>query len=158
MVSNIRKLTPQREIELVLQLRTKLPIYVISAHDHHPFDISALLPSQTPFNMSQEAHKHYHAIVTVDPTASSASPIDQGPQKGYFDDEATRLLLSLSPTDRILDSGTAIVMHEQNSQFPVLIQTPKILEGYQNRALLDAQIVGNEASINLPNYAVILVL
>jgi len=48
-------------------------------------------------------------------------------------------------------------MHEQNGQFPALVQTRKNLEEHLNRALLDAQIAGNKASISLPNYALILV-
>ena len=146
--------------------------------------------------MSQYPHEHYHAIVTINPTALSPVPIDQGPQKGYFNDKATRSLLSLDPSDCILHSGTygekelsthpiafstlqaprfdqrflpftprnhaftssAIDKHEQNGQFPTLVQTYKNLEEHLNRALLDAQLAGNQASISLPNYALILVL
>src|SRR6266852_2413375 len=57
-------------------------------------------------DMSQLPHDHYRARVTTDPTASSPAPIDQGPKKGYFDDKATRQLLSLSHDDVMLHSGT----------------------------------------------------
>ena len=56
--------------------------------------------------MTQYPHDHYRASVSADPTASSPAPADQGPRKGYFDDSATRLLLSLSPDDAVLHSGT----------------------------------------------------
>ncbi len=194
-VNNTRKLTRQRTIKPALRFRRKLPTHVTVTCDRHPRDSTTLPPSRTLLNMSQYPHEHYRATITVDPTASSPAPVDQGPRKGYFDDEATRLLLSLDPVDRVLHSGTygnkelsthpiafstlralrfdqrllpftprnhaflstAIDMHEQNGQFPALVQTRKNLEEYLNRALLDAQIAGNEASINLPNYAVVLV-
>ena len=56
--------------------------------------------------MSQYPHDHYRAPVTVDPTASSPAPVDEGKKKGYFDDSATRVLLELSPSDALLHSGT----------------------------------------------------
>lgn len=51
-------------------------------------------------------HDHYRASVSADPAVSSPAPVDQGPIRGYFDDNATRLLLGLSPNDSILHSGT----------------------------------------------------
>ena len=56
--------------------------------------------------MSQYPHDHYRARVTVDPTASSPAPVNEGKKKGYFDDLATRELLDLSSGDVILHSGT----------------------------------------------------
>ena len=52
--------------------------------------------------------------------------------------------------------STAINMHEQNSQFPVLVQMCKNLEEYFNQALLDTQIAGMEVSINLPNFGAVI--
>src|SRR6266849_588932 len=182
------KITPD------LESRKKFLSRVTLTRDRRLFNISTPL-SKISSTMSQYSLEHYRVIVTVDPTASSPAPIDQGSQKGYFDDEATRSLLSLDSSDRILHSGTygekelsthpiafatlraprfdqrllpftprnhaftssAIDMHEQNGQFPALVQTRKNLEEHLNRALLDAQIAGNKASISLPNYALILV-
>ena len=145
--------------------------------------------------MSQVPHDHYRARITTDPTASSPAPVDQGPKVGYFDDNATCLLLGLNLGDAVLHSGTygekelsvnpirfsylrapmydqrilpftprnhpftstAFDMHEQNGQYPVLALTRKNLEEQLNRALLDAQIAGNNASINLPTYALALI-
>jgi hypothetical protein len=56
--------------------------------------------------MSEYPHDHYRARVTVDPTASSPAPVDEGKKKGYFDDHATRELLDLSLSEIVLHSGT----------------------------------------------------
>ena len=56
--------------------------------------------------MSQSSHSNYRARVTVDPTATSPAPVDEGQKKGYFDDSATRVLLDLGPNDVLLHSGT----------------------------------------------------
>ena len=56
--------------------------------------------------MSQIPHDHYCARVSTDPTISSPASTDQDCTKGYFNDNATHLLLGLSPNDAILHSGT----------------------------------------------------
>ena len=56
--------------------------------------------------MALYPHDHHRASVSVDPSVSSPAPVEQGPLRGYFDDNATRLLLGLSPNDPILHSGT----------------------------------------------------
>jgi hypothetical protein len=62
-------------------------------------------------------HDHYRAGVSADPATSSPAPIAQGPIRGYFDDNATRLLLGLSPNDSILHSGT--YGHKELSVLPI---------------------------------------
>ncbi|HEX9613547.1 MAG TPA: hypothetical protein VGA05_08030, partial [Candidatus Bathyarchaeia archaeon] len=69
-------------------------------------DIYATRRSQTTNDMSQSSHSNYRARVTVDPTATSPAPVDEGQKKGYFDDSATRVLLDLGPNDVLLHSGT----------------------------------------------------
>ena len=63
-------------------------------------------PLQITHNMSQYPHDHYRTPLTVDPTVSSPAPVDKGKRKGYFDDNATKELLNLSPNDTLLHSGT----------------------------------------------------
>jgi hypothetical protein len=56
--------------------------------------------------MSLLPHESYRATISVDPTASSPAPIQEGKPRGYFDDEATRKLLGLEMGTVPLHSGT----------------------------------------------------
>ena len=105
-MGDARELILQQEIELAHPLQGKLQTRMALPHNHCPCNISTLLPSRILSSRSQHTHKHYRVIITVGPTASSPAPIDQGSQKGYFNDEATHLLPSLNPADRVLNSGT----------------------------------------------------
>ena len=69
-------------------------------------DIYVTKRSPITNDMSRSSHSDYRARVTVDPTASSPAPVDEGKKKGYFDDTATRVLLDLDPKDTLLHSGT----------------------------------------------------
>ena len=81
-------------------------IYAISNYYHHSrhFYSSQLLPNCS--KMALYPHDHYRVSVSVDPSISSPAPVNEGSIRGYFDNNATRLLLGLSPNDPILHSGT----------------------------------------------------
>ena len=64
-------------------------------------DIYVTKRSPTTNDMSQSSHSDYCARVTVDPTALSPAPVDEGKKKGYFDNTATRVLLDLDPKDTL---------------------------------------------------------
>ena len=56
--------------------------------------------------MPLSPHESHNARISCDPTASSPAPVHQGPRRGYFADDATRLLLGLGPEAVPLNSGT----------------------------------------------------
>jgi len=81
-------------------------IYAISNYYHRSrhFYSSQLLPNRS--KMVLYPHDHYRASVSVDPSISSPAPVNKGSIRGYFNDNATHLLLGLSPNGPILHSGT----------------------------------------------------
>ena len=52
------------------------------------------------------SHSSIHHRVTYDAFESSPAPAQEGPQNGYFNDQATRELLRLSGEDSLLHAGT----------------------------------------------------
>ena len=56
--------------------------------------------------MSLSPHSSHLARISCDPTALSPAPVHEGQSCGYFEDEATRLLLGLGATVVPLNSGT----------------------------------------------------
>ena len=83
-----------------------LPSCISATSDHHDLRIHDPSTLQFAIIMSLPPHGSHLARISCDLMALSPAPVHEGQSHGYFEDEATRLLLGLGATVMLLNSGT----------------------------------------------------
>ena len=82
-----------------------LPLCISATSDLHDLRIHDPSTLQFAIIMSLPPHGSHLARISCDPMALSPAPVHEGQSHGYFEDEATHLLLGLGATVVPLNSG-----------------------------------------------------